>query len=247
MSNGLPMFSIPLASCSSFCSRSVVMSPEDSMLFTKMTRGLCALSMWQLHWITISTRVLILPPLVSTPLQVNHLWKAFVGEGEDLRSGSLSAITCCGLCNTGGTRDTSAGRRVHGLSTYDMHPCKEPLLLYCGTTFTGFPPRPIILLCLSYCDSCPQLHVNEPLTIPCPKSPYPWSRHFDSFSSKPFCGWWYFLELGIWVCLLCLFYFVVILWGGGVEQTQWGRGTCGLAIVWGIRGQSVEVAASFHL
>lgn len=82
MSNGLPMFFIPLASCS-FCSRSVVMSPEDSMLFTKVTGGPCALSMWQLHWITISTHVWIFLPLVSTPLQVNHLQKAFVGEGRD--------------------------------------------------------------------------------------------------------------------------------------------------------------------
>lgn len=246
MSNGLPMILILLASCS-FCSRFVVMSPEDSMLFTKMTGGPCALSMWQLHWITISTRVLILPPLVSTPLQVNHLWKAFVGEGEDLRSGSLSAITCCGLCYTGGTRDTSAGRRIHGLSTYDVHPCKEPLLLYCGTTFTGFPPRPVILLCSSYCDSCPQLHVSEPLTIPCLKSPHPWSRRFDSFCSKPFVDDGVFVNLAFEFVYFVCFILLSSCEGGGVEWTQWGRGTCGLAIVWGIRGQSVELAASFHL
>lgn len=217
MSNDLPMFFIPLASCS-FWSRSVVMSPEDSMLFTKVTGGQCALSMWQLCWITISTHVWIFPPLVSTPLQVNHLQKAFVGEGRDLRSGSLCAITCSVLCYTGGTRDTSAGRCVHGLSTYNVHPCQELLLLYCGTTLNGSPPLPIILPCSSYCDSCPQLHVNEPLTIPCLKSPYPWSRHFDSFSSKPFMDDGIFLNLAFefvyFVCFILLSSCEGVGWSG---------------------------------
>lgn len=96
-------------------------------------------------------------------------------------------------------------------TTFPLSTC-IPARSFCfcivGQLSMALPLHPIILPCSSYWDSCPQLHVNEPLVIPGLKSPYPWSKHFDSFSSTPFMSGGIFLnlafELVYFVCFILL-------------------------------------------